>query len=93
LGKDRLRALRVATCCLVIRTLIIYTAVTALRGVGVAVRLGLIGMLERERGGYRDHPRLEGGELGVGHIAEPFGDRVGRKMQIQRLRRAAIAAV
>jgi hypothetical protein len=27
--------------------------------------------------------RLEGGELGVGHVAEPFRNRVGRKMQIK----------
>ena len=40
-----------------------------------------------------NHPRLEGGELGVGHIAEPFRDRIGGKMQIQRLRWAAITAV
>jgi hypothetical protein len=27
-----------------------------------------------------NHPLLEGGELGVGHVAEPFRDRIGRKM-------------
>ena len=31
-----------------------------------------------------NHPLLEGGELGVGHVAEPFGNRIGRKMQIER---------
>jgi hypothetical protein len=50
-------------------------------------------MLERERSGYRDHPRLEGGEFSVGHVAEPFRDRIGRKMQIQGLRWTAITAV
>ena len=40
-----------------------------------------------------NHPRLEGGELGVGHVAEPFGNRIGRKMQIQRLRWVSITAV
>ena len=83
-----LRALRVATCCLTIRT-----AVTTLLGVSVAVRLRFVYMLERERSGYCNHPRLEGGELSVGHVAEPFRDRIGRKMQIQGLRRAAITAV
>ena len=29
----------------------------------------------------------------VGHVAEPFRDRIGRKMQIQRLRGATITAV
>ena len=33
------------------------------------------------------------GEFSVGHVAEPFGNRIGRKMQIQRLRWAAITAV
>jgi hypothetical protein len=28
------------------------------------------------------HPRLEGGELGVSHVAEPFRDRVGRKVEV-----------
>jgi hypothetical protein len=46
-----------------------------------------------ERSGYRDHPRLEGGEFSVGHVAEPFRDRIGRKMQIQGLRWTAITAV
>ena len=36
---------------------------------------------------------FEGGELSVGHVAEPFRDRVGRKMQIQGLRWTAIAAI
>ena len=36
---------------------------------------------------------FESGELGVGHVAEPFRYRVSRKMQIQGLRWAAIAAV
>ena len=40
-----------------------------------------------------NHPRLEGGEFGVGHVAEPFGDRIGRKMQIQGLRWSTITAV
>ena len=40
-----------------------------------------------------NHPRLEGGEFSVGHVAEPFGDRVSRKMQIQGLRRPTITAV
>jgi hypothetical protein len=35
---------------------------------------------------------FKGGELGVGHIAKAFRDRIGRKMQIQRLRWTAIAA-
>jgi hypothetical protein len=87
------RALRVVTCCLIIHTLIIRAAVTILPGVSVAVRLRLICVLERERSGYRDHPRLEGGEFSVGHVAEPFRDRIGRKMQIQRLRWPAITAV
>ena len=50
-------------------------------------------MLERDASGYRNHPRLEGGELSVGHVTEPFRYRVSRKMQIQGLRWAAIAAV
>jgi hypothetical protein len=29
---------------------------------------------------------FEGGEFGVGHVAEPLRDRIGRKMQIERLR-------
>jgi hypothetical protein len=33
------------------------------------------------------------GEFSVGHVAEPFGNRIGRKMQIQGLRRAAVATV
>jgi hypothetical protein len=72
-----------------------HTAVTnfPVLGVSVAVHLWLICMLEREAGGYCDHPRLEGGELSVGHVAEPFRDRIGRKMQIQRLRRATITTV
>ena len=36
---------------------------------------------------------VRGRRLSVGHIAEPFGDRIGRKMQIQGLRWAAVAAV
>jgi hypothetical protein len=36
---------------------------------------------------------FEGGELGIGHVAEPFRDRIGGKVQIQGLRRPAIAAV
>ena len=64
-------------CCLIIRT-----AVTILLGVSVAVRLRLLDMLEREATGYCDHPRLEGGKLGVGHLAEPFGDRIGRKVKV-----------
>jgi hypothetical protein len=36
---------------------------------------------------------LEDAELHVGHIAEPFHKRIGRKMQIQRLRWATITAV
>jgi hypothetical protein len=85
--------LRVVTCCLVIRT-----AVTILLGISVAtvrvvaVRLRLIYMLQHNRCGG-NHPLFEGGELGVGHVAEPFRDRIGRKMQIQGLRWAAIAAV
>ena len=37
------------------------------------------GCLQHNRCGG-NHPRLEGGELSVGHVAEPFRDRVGRKM-------------
>jgi len=37
-------------------------------------------MLEREAGGYCDHPRLKGGQFSAGHFAEPFRDRVGRKV-------------
>jgi hypothetical protein len=33
------------------------------------------------------------GEFSVGHVAEPFGNRIGRKMQIERLRWTAITAV
>ena len=33
-----------------------------------------------------NHSLFEGGEFGVGHVAEPFRYRVSRKMQIQRLR-------
>jgi hypothetical protein len=47
--------------------------------------LRLIYMLEHDRCGG-NHSLFEGGELGVGHVAEPFRDRIGRKMQIQRLR-------
>jgi hypothetical protein len=44
--------------------------------------------------GYAPDPtRLEGGELGVSHVAEPFRNRIGRKMQIQGLRQATITAV
>jgi hypothetical protein len=32
--------------------------------------LRLIGMLERERSGYCDHPRLKSGEFSVGHVAK-----------------------
>jgi hypothetical protein len=48
--------------------------------------------LEHDRCGG-NHPRLEGGKLGIGHIAEPFGDRVGRQVEVERLRRATITAV
>jgi hypothetical protein len=48
--------------------------------------------LEHNRRGG-NHSLFEGGELSVGHIAEPFRYRVSRKMQIQGLRWAAIAAV
>jgi hypothetical protein len=82
------RALRAVACCLIVRT-----AVTILLGVSVAVRLRLICMLERERSGYCDHPRLKGGKFGVGHVAEPFRYRVGRKVQIQGLRWTAVTAV
>ena len=40
--------------------------------------------LEHNRRGG-NHSLFEGGELSVGHIAEPFRDRVSRKMQIQRI--------
>ena len=50
-------------------------------------------MLEREATGYCDHSLFEGGELSVGHVAEPFRDRLGRKMQIQGLCWATITAV
>ena len=40
-----------------------------------------------------NHSLFKGGELSIGHVAEPFGDRVSRKVQIQRLRWATIAAV
>jgi hypothetical protein len=36
---------------------------------------------------------FEGGELGVGHVGQSFRYRIGRKMQIQGLRWATIAAV
>jgi hypothetical protein len=52
--------------------------------------LRLIDMLERERSGYCDHPRLKGGEFSIGHVTEPFRNRIGRKMQIQRLRRPSV---
>ena len=58
----------------------------------VAVRLRLIYMLEHDRCGG-NHSLFEGSELGVGHVAEPFGYCVGRKMQVQRLRWATITAV
>ena len=54
------------------------------------------GCLQREAGRNRcgsDHSSFEGGEFSVGHVAEPFRDRIGRKMQIQRLRWPAITAV
>ena len=85
---ESMRALRAVARCLIIRT-----AVTILLGVSVAVRLRLICMLERERSGYCDHPRLKGGELGVGHVGQPFRNRISRKMQIQGLRWATITAV
>ena len=53
-----------------IRRLIIHTAVAILLCIRVAVRLRLIGMLERERSGYCDHPRLKSGEFSVGHVAK-----------------------
>jgi hypothetical protein len=37
--------------------------------------------------------RLEGGKFSVGHVGQPFRNCIGRKMQIQGLRRAAITAV
>ena len=43
--------------------------------------------------GGGNHSLFEGGKFGVGHIAEPLRDRIGRKMQIQGLRRAAVATV
>jgi hypothetical protein len=83
---------RVVTCCPIIYTLTIRTAVTILLGVGVPVRLRLVSML-RERSPYCNHSLFEGGELGVGHVAEPFRNCIGRKMQIQRLRCATVTAV
>jgi hypothetical protein len=71
---------------------LVENTLTILPGVGVAVRLRLLNMLEHDRCGG-DHPLFESGELGVSHIAEPFPNRIGRKMQIQRLRWATIAAV
>ena len=77
--------------------LIVYVAAAILRRVSVAVRsLACIvrhfrSCLEHNRRGG-NHSLFEGGELGVGHVAEPFRDRIGRKMQIQRLRWPAIAA-
>ena len=68
---------------------LIRTAVSVLLGVSNAVRLRLI---QREATGYGDHPRLKSGKLGVSHVAEPFRYRIGRKMQIQRLRWTAITA-
>jgi hypothetical protein len=49
-------------------------------GVSAGLHLRLTYVLEREVTGYCDHPRLEGGEFSVGHVAEPFRDRIGRKM-------------
>jgi hypothetical protein len=49
-------------------------------------------MLEHDRCGS-DHSLFEGGELGVGHVAEPFRDRIGRKVQIHALCRPAVAAI
>jgi hypothetical protein len=79
---------------------LIRTAVSVLLGVSVrlatvsvAVRLRLIDMLERGATGYRDHPRLEGGELSVGHVRQPSRDCFSREMQIHALCRPAVAAV
>jgi hypothetical protein len=74
------------TASLIIRTLPIRTAVAILYGVrsatvSLAVHLRLICMLERKRSRYCHHPRLEGGEFSVGHVAEPFSDRIGRKIR------------
>ena len=48
-------------------------------------------MLDHDRCGG-NHSLSEGGEFGVGHVAEPFRNRVGRKMKVQGLRRAIAAA-
>jgi hypothetical protein len=95
------RTLRVG--CLIIRMLairmpIIYMAITILRGVSVAIVLltriarPFRSRLEHNRGGG-NHRLFEGGELGVGHVAEPFRYSIGRKVQVQGLRWAAVAAV
>jgi hypothetical protein len=70
-------ALRAVARCLVIHILTVHTAIAVLRG--VAVRLRLSDMLEHDRCGG-DHPLFEGGKFGVGHVAEPFRDRIGGKM-------------
>ena len=76
----------------VARCLIIRAAVIILPGVSLAVRLRLIYVLEHNRCGG-NYSLFEGGEFGVGHIGQPFRDRIGRKMQIQGLRWTAITAV
>jgi hypothetical protein len=40
-----------------------------------------------------NHSLFEGGELGVSHVAESFRDRIGRKIQIQRLRWPTIPTI
>jgi hypothetical protein len=83
---------------LAIRMPIIYMAITILRGVSVAIVLltriarPFRSRLEHNRGGG-NHRLFEGGELGVGHVAEPFRYSIGRKVQVQGLRWAAVAAV
>ena len=65
----------------VARYIIIRNAITILLGGSVAVRLLVRGCLQHNRGGG-NHSLFEGGKLGVGHVGQPFGDRVGRKVQV-----------
>jgi hypothetical protein len=82
------RALGAVARCLIIRTAvhqfacIIRAVVTILPGVSVAVRLRLICMLQHNRCGG-NHSLFEGGKLGVGHVAEAFGDCIRRKVERQ----------